>query len=133
MRYGTVVYGSMFLHQKAFVLGFFTSWVMFTLLMLAPRPRKLPDSHVFSMLFIDFHRCSSISMAPRSLFEARSSETRSWLLYCVPICAAVRLLMIPVIRAERVKFTRMADMAKKRSISLETTLGVVVERRKASK
>ena len=101
----------MFLHQKAFVLGFFTSWLMFALLFLALRPRKRMDFHQFHRFRIDLR------------FEARSSETRSWLLYCVPICAAMRLLMIPVIRAERVKFTRMADMAKKRSISLETPLG----------
>lgn len=82
---GTVVYGSMFLHQKAFLLGFFTSWAIFAVLILA-----------------------------------HSSESRSWLLYVVPICAAGRLLMIPVIRAERVKFTRMADMARCKSISLAT-------------
>eukprot|EP00435_Cladocopium_sp_Y103_P071429 s436_g37.t1 len=75
----------MFLHQKAFVLGFFTSWAIFAVLILA-----------------------------------HSSESRSWLLYVVPICAAGRLLMIPVIRAERVKFTRMADMARCKSISLAT-------------
>lgn len=90
--YGTVVYGGMFLHQKAFVLGFFTSWAIFALLMLA-----------------------------------RSSESRSWLLYVVPICTAGRLLMIPVIRAERVKFTRMADMARCQNISLETIQKAILE------
>eukprot|EP00434_Breviolum_minutum_P010472 symbB.v1.2.009236.t1/scaffold583.1/size184467/8 len=90
--YGSVVYGSMFLHQKAFLLGFITSWALFALLLLA-----------------------------------RSSESRGWLLYVVPICAAGRLLMIPVIRAERVKFTRMADMARCQSISLETIQRAIFE------
>ena len=34
--------------------------------------------------------------------KARSSESRGWLLYVVPICAAGRLLMIPAIWREKV-------------------------------
>ena len=34
--------------------------------------------------------------------KARSSESRGWLLYVVPICAAGRLLMIPAIWRKKV-------------------------------
>ncbi|CAJ1354563.1 unnamed protein product [Effrenium voratum] len=83
--YGTVVYGSVFLMQKAFVLGFFCSSSIVTLLLLA-----------------------------------RYAARYSWLIYAVPVCASLRLLLIPVIRAERVKFTRMVEMARCQSLSLET-------------
>eukprot|EP00439_Symbiodinium_sp_Y106_P030697 s1036_g3.t1 len=75
--YGTVVYGFVFLHQKAFVLGLMSSVAIITVLLLA-----------------------------------RYSTHHAYLIYAVPVCAAGRLLLIPVIRAEREKFTRVADRAR---------------------
>ncbi|CAE7404820.1 unnamed protein product, partial [Symbiodinium sp. CCMP2592] len=90
--YGTVVYGFVFLHQKAFVLGLMSSVAIITVLLLA-----------------------------------RYSTHHAYLIYAVPVCAAGRLLLIPVIRAEREKFTRVADRARDQRISLHTIVDAINE------